>query len=248
MLGFGDGFAGDAVNEDGIGGFAGRPVDEQQALAELCQAAGRELTIATDARVQHAPFAQRALWQSTLPLGHDVARRWRRYLTANVGDSFPLVGCSCGSPDGIPLGVALPGRTLEYLDPFDAQQPNHMLLVNGISGAGKTMAAILLLSRAISQGATGFIIDRAGHFDFLASLIPGAATVQLGATGTALNCWDVESPERVGPEKVDYLLALHALLLGEHHQGRDSYGLTDLEANLLGLAIGEVYALSLIHI
>jgi hypothetical protein len=33
MLGFGDGFAGDAVNEDGIGGFAGRPVDEQHALA-----------------------------------------------------------------------------------------------------------------------------------------------------------------------------------------------------------------------
>jgi hypothetical protein len=195
----------------------------------------------TDARVQHAPFAQAALWRSTLPLGHDAARRCRRYLTANVGDSFPLVGCSMGSPDGIPVGVALPGRTLEHLDPFDAQHPNHLLLINGISGAGKTMSAILLLARALSQGATGFIIDRAGHFDFLASLIPGAATVQLGAAGTAVNCWDVPDPGEVGPEKVDYLLALHALLLGEHHQGRDSYGLTDLEANLLGLAVGEVY-------
>jgi hypothetical protein len=214
---------------------------ERDTLAELCQTAARELTMLTDASVQHAPFAQEALWRSTLPVGHDTARRFRRYLTANVGDSFPLVGCSMGSPDGIPLGLALPGRTLEHLDPFDPQHPNHLLLVNGISGAGKTMAAILLLARAISQGATGFIIDRAGHFDFLASLIPGAATVQLGATGTAVNCWDVPDPGGVGPEKVDYLLALHALLLGEHHQGRDSYGLTDLEANLLGLAIGEVY-------
>ena len=42
-------------------------------------------------------------------------------------------------------------------------------------------------------------------------------------------------------EKIDYLLALHALLLGEHHAARDCYGLTDLESNLLGLAIGEVY-------
>ena len=104
------------------------------------------------------------------------------------------------------------------------------------------MAAILLLARAISQGATGFIIDRAGHFEFLASLIPGAVTVTLGEADAAINCWDVQDPGRVGPEKVDYLLALHALLLGEHHQGRDSYGLTDLEANLLGVAIGEVYA------
>ncbi len=47
--------------------------------------------------------------------------------------------------------------------------------------------------------------------------------------------------ERVEPEKVDYLLSLHALLLGEHHADRDQYGLSDLEQNLLGLAITRVY-------
>ena len=49
------------------------------------------------------------------------------------------------------------------------------------------------------------------------------------------------TPARSSPEKIDYLLALHAQLLGEHHPGQDSYGLTDLESNLLGLAIAEVY-------
>jgi DNA helicase HerA-like ATPase len=218
------------------------PASDPEALHELCQATAREVTMACDARIQHGLFAQRALWQSTLPLGKDVARRRRKYVSRNVGDTFPLTGTSCGSPEGIPLGYALPGRTLERLDPFDPQHPNHLLLVNGMSGAGKTMAAIILLIRALAQGATGFIIDRAGHFAFLASLIPGAASVEIGGDAHAVNSWDVEDPARVGAEKIDYLLALHALLLGEHHAGRDSYGLTDLEANLLGLAIAEVYA------
>jgi TraG P-loop domain len=218
------------------------PDPDAEALHELCRATAREVTMACDARIQHGLFAQGALWQSTLPLGRDVAHRRRKYVSRNVGDTFPLTGTSCGSPEGIPLGYALPGRTLERLDPFDPQHPNHLLIVNGMSGAGKTMAAIILLIRALAQGAVGFIIDRAGHFAFLASLIPGAASVEIGGDAAAINSWDVEDPARVGAEKIDYLLALHALLLGEHHAGRDSYGLSDLEANLLGMAIAEVYA------
>ncbi|HTZ62664.1 MAG TPA: hypothetical protein VMB51_01015 [Solirubrobacteraceae bacterium] len=218
------------------------PDPDAQALAECAQSSARELEIATDARVAQGLFAQARLWRSTLPLGRDSARRRRKYVSANVGDSLPPLGTSCTSPDGIPLGYALPGRTLERLDPFDPVHPNHLLLINGMSGAGKTMAAIILLVRAIAQGANGFIIDRAGHFEFLASLIPGAASVQLGRDGAhAVNPWDVQQPSPLAAEKVDYLLALHAQLLGEHHAARDSYGLSDLESNLLGLAIGEVY-------
>jgi len=218
------------------------PDPDPEALKEVCQSTAREATMACDARIQHGQFAQRRLWESTLPLGRDVAKRSRKYVSRNVGDTFPLCGTSCGSPDGIPVGYALPGRTLERLDPFDPGHPNHLLLINGMSGAGKTMAAIILLSRALAQGASGFIIDRAGHFDFLCSLIPGAASLEVGTGAHAINSWDVENPAQVSAEKVDYRLALHALLLGEHHAGRDSYGLSDLEANLLGLAIGEVYA------
>jgi type IV secretory pathway VirB4 component len=217
------------------------PHPDPEALHECCEATAREVTMACDARIQHGLFAQGPLWQSTLPLGRDVAARKRKYVSRNVGDTFPLCGTSCGSPQGIPLGYALPGRTLERLDPFDSAHPNHLLLINGMAGAGKTMAAIILLIRALAQGASGFIIDRAGHFDFLCSLIPGAASVEIGGEAHAINSWDVEDPGRVGAEKIDYLLALHALLLGEHHAAQDSYGLTDLESNLLGLAIAEVY-------
>ena len=217
------------------------PDGDADALRELTGAIAREVATTSDARVQPGPFAQQALWRSTLPLGSDVARRRRKYISSNVGDSIPLTGTRCGSPGGIPLGYALPGRTLERLDPFDERHPNHLLLINGMSGAGKTMSAIILLARAIAHGASGFIIDRAGHFAYLASLIPGSVSVQIGADGHAINAWDVQDIRDPGAEKVDYLLALHALLLGEHNQSRDSYGLTDLESNLLGLAIGATY-------
>ena len=217
------------------------PAGDTDALRELTGGIAREVSTTSDARAQPGPFAQRALWRSTLPLGHDAARRTRKYISANVGDSVPLTGNRCGSPDGIPLGYALPGRTLERLDPFDERHPNHLLLINGMSGAGKTMSAIILLARAIAHGASGFIIDRAGHFAYLASLIPGSVSVQIGADGHAINAWDVSDPSQPGTEKIDYLLALHALLLGEHNPARDSYGLSDLESNLLGLAIGAVY-------
>jgi hypothetical protein len=234
--------SGAGIYQLGIYAAFTEPAGDPAALEERCATAARELSLACDAGVQQGPFAQLPLWRSTLPLGEDPARRRRKYVAANVGDSFPLLGSTVSSPDGIPLGVAFPGRSLVRLDPFDVAHPNHLLLINGMSGAGKTMSAIVMLARAISRGARGCIIDRAGHFEFLASLIPGAGTVALGAEHTdAINCWDVPDPAAVGPEKIDYLLALHALLLGEHDQGRDSYGLTDLEANLLGVAIGEVY-------
>lgn len=218
------------------------PVPDTEALAELCRSSAREVSMACDARVDLGSFAQCDLWASTLPLGRDVAQRKRKYVSANVGDTIPLCATSASSPEGIALGYALPGRTLERLDPFDPAHPNHLLLINGMSGAGKTMAAIVLLIRVLSQGASGFIIDRAGHFEFPCGLIPGAASLRIGAGWYAINSWDVPDPAQVGAEKIDYLLALHAQLLGEHHAERDSYGLSDLEANLLGLAIGEVYA------
>ena len=87
-------------------------------------------------------------------------------------------------------------------------------------GAGKTMAAIILLARALAQGASGFIIDRAGHFEFLRLADPrrerrcrSAARRTRSTPGTS------RTPRCVAAEKIDYLLALHALLLGEHHAG-----------------------------
>jgi hypothetical protein len=232
--------AGAAIYRVGVYLRLAEPEGDVEALAEQAGAVAREAMLVSDARLDGGVFAQRRLWEASLPLGRDAAGRTRRYLTRNVGDSWPLASASCGSPEGLALGYAQPGRTLERLDPFDPEHENHMLIVSGRSGAGKTMTVNVLLIRALARGLRVAVIDRAGHYQFLTSLIPGAVQVRLGGKGNreAVCPWDVPDPARVEQGKVDFLLALHGLLLGR----RDGSGLGDLEENLLGLAIREVYA------
>ncbi len=209
------------------------------ALDELHESIGRELTSACDTHLHHGRGAQRQLWQATLPVGVDAAGRSRKFIGRNVADSVPLVGTSCGSPGGVPLGYAAVGRTLERLDLYDAAHDNHMLLVNGTSGSGKTMATNLLIARCLGQGATGAIIERGGHYGFLASLLPGAHHLQMGGDRHAVCAWDVPDCGHVPADKIDYLLALHAMLIGGR-RGHDA-GLGATEENLLGRAIRQVY-------
>ena len=213
-------------------------------LAEGVEQASRELIAASDARVNLGQFLQKELWQSTLPLGRDVAARTRKYVTRHVGDTVPLIGTRCGSPRGIPFCFTEPGRTVELIDPWDPAHDNATMLVNGKSGAGKTLAVATLLSRCLAHGASGYVLDRAGHYEFLTRLVPGARHLTIGASSDehAVNPWDTPDPGRPPLEKVTYLVGLHALLVGDHRSGDDSYGLDPLERNLLEVAIRAVYA------
>jgi type IV secretory pathway VirB4 component len=161
----------------------------------------------------------------------------------NAADTLPLVGTSCGSPSGLHLGYADPGRTLERLDPFDPLHDNGTLIVNGKSGGGKTFLVQALLSQALPLGAQAAVIDRsAGHYRFLCDLVPGARHVQVGGEeGVTVNPWDVEDLLAVPGSKVAFLVRLHTLLIGDHHASADAFGLSPLERNLLELAIRGVY-------
>lgn len=215
------------------------PAGDAEAVGEILDGITREVAGANDAHLHPGVSAQRRLLSCTLPAGSDPARRTRKYVARNVGDTTPLVGTRCGSPSGIPIGYSSIGRTLERLDLFDPGHPNHILVVVGESGSGKTTLVNKIYARSIARGGQGAVIERGGHYDFLVSLIPGAVTVRLGSADHAICPWDTQDPAHVGPEKVDYLIALHATLVGT---GRpDEYGLSALEQNLLGRAIRQVY-------
>jgi hypothetical protein len=213
-------------------------------LAEAVEQASREIIAASDARVNLGQLRQLELWQSTLPLGRDVARLTRKYVTRHVGDTIPLVGTTCGSPTGVPFAFTDPGREVALINPFDPAHDNGTLLVNARSGGGKTFLVNVLLSRFLAHGMQAFVLDRAGHYEFLCTLLPGASHLTIGASSDehAVNPWDVEDPANPPIEKIAYLVALHALLVGDHRAGEDAYGLDALERTLLEVAIRAVYA------
>jgi TraG P-loop domain len=213
------------------------PDPDLAALAEAVDYCADQIESSSDCRVSRGEFQQLPLWQSTLPLGRDVARRKRRYVTRNVGDTVPLIGMSCGSPQGIPFAFSDPGRTLELLDPYDRTHANNTMVVSGRSGSGKTMAANVILSRCVSHGARAFVVDRAGHYQTLTQLVAGAGHIDIGTdeSAHAINPWDVPDPGEVSLEKIAFLEALHGVMMGDE-------GLTTLERSQLGAAIRAVYA------
>jgi hypothetical protein len=213
-------------------------------LAEAVEQASREIIAASDARVNAGQLRQLPLWQSSLPLGRDLARMTRKYVTRHVGDTVPLVGTSCGSPRGVPFAFTDPGREVALINPFDPAHDNGTLLVNARSGGGKTFLVNVLIARLLAHGMQAFVLDRAGHYEFLCRLVPGAQHLTIGASSDdhAVNPWDVADPANPPIEKIAYLVALHALLVGDHRAGEDSYGLDPLERNLLEVAIRSVFA------
>ena len=213
------------------------PEPDPAVLIEAVDFCAERIELAIDCRVQRGEFQQRELWESTLPLGRDVAGRTRKYASRNVGDLVPLAGMSCGSLTGVPFAFSEPGRALELLNPYDRAHANQTLLIAGRSGSGKTLCANVILSRCVSHGARAFVLDRAGHYAVLAGVIDGARQIEIGADESefAINPWDVADPGNPPLEKIAFLVSLHQVMMGDE-------GLTTLERSQLGASIRAVYA------
>ncbi len=229
----------------------GNPERFERAVKQTCT----DFHALTNAKVVRGRHLALRGFTSTLPLGVDTLRARRRYAQRNIAHCVALTSSRCGCPGGLILGTADPGGTLERLDPYDPQFQTTLTLIVGKGGGGKTVTSILLAARFLAQGGRIYITDRSstpdergdstgtGHYDTLLSLIPGAKRVQLGTPHGAVICpWDVPDPTHVPDQKIEFLLALHALLIGESH---DPQGLVrtlsaDEEA-LLTDAITTVY-------
>jgi adenylylsulfate kinase-like enzyme len=192
--------------------------------------AAEEFHALTNARVIRGRRLCLPGFTSTLPIGVDELRATRSYAQRSIAHCVALTSSRCGSPGGVIVGTADPGGTIERADPFDPVHPRRVTLIVGPSGGGKTVLTNALCLRYIAQGGRAFVLDRSstpdehgntrgtGHYDTLASLIPGARRVQVGHAGGDVICpWDVADPGRAPAHKTELLLALHALLIGHAH-------------------------------
>jgi hypothetical protein len=157
---------------------------------------------------------QDVLWRSTLPLGVDVARRTLRFGMEHAADTTALVGSGCGSPQGLPLLVSPTGE-VEYLWPFDRAHRGHSIVVAGTTDTGKTMLGNRLVGHLVALGATGYVFDRAGHYELLGELIPGARRLAIGSEDSryAINHWDTPDPWNPPKQKIRFLVELHRVAL-----------------------------------
>lgn len=213
------------------------PDPDLEALSESVQWCHDALSDVSDAKVDDGVYAQHALFTSTLPLGRDEAQRTRKYGVRNAADCVPLIGTSCSSPRGIPFAYSDPGAELQLFNPWDREHSNGMATFTGLSGSGKTTLMNKLLGSVVALGASGFVFDRAGHFQTLTRLIDGAAHLQLGADSDkhAINPWDVDDAAAIAPSKVAFLVSLHSVLMG----GADAMTLS--QRSLLADAIRGAY-------
>ena len=247
---------GATVYEVGIYCSLRDPRGDPESFDRVVKQACSDFHALTNARVVRGRHLALQGFTATLPLGIDPLRATRRYAQRNIAHCVPLTSSRCGCPGGLILGTADPGGTIERLDPYDRQYATTLTLIVGKGGGGKTVTSILLACRFIAQGGRIYITDRSatpdergdgtgtGHYDTLLSLIPGGRRVQLGTAHGAVICpWDVPDVEHVPDQKLEFLLALHALLIGEAHDPEGLVRTLDAdEEALLRDAITAVYA------
>ncbi len=75
-----------------------------------------------------------------------------------------------------------------------------------------------IMARCLALGiGRVFVIDRSGHYLVLTQLVHGARQVDIGSDDSpwAINAWDTPEQGTIPREKVAFLVALHATMVGD---------------------------------
>ncbi len=191
-------------------------------VAAAARAVGKALGDAGGTAIDRCQLYQDVVWQATLPLAHNPAGMTYRTVTTNLADTLPFLHHRAGTRGGALIGFSQPGHEVVTLDMYDPALDNSNLTCLGISGSGKTMFAQSFALKHIARGGRVIVLDRStGHWDDLVAAVPGAVVHRvLLDSGFRINPWEL--PRHAGEPsqtKLEYLLDLHTLLVGELHGG-----------------------------
>ncbi len=182
---------------------------------------------------------QKPLWQASLPLGQNMARRRaKRWHTAVIGNGLPYLAHNPGTPTGFPVGFTSTGHELVLLDLIHQTLSTSVMIVTGAQGMGKTFWLLRCALWARYRGQRVTLIARADHFRPFVELC-GGTYIEPGAEGQAdppiINLWDLPAGMRLA-KKVDFLIAAHEIMLCNPGQDLD-----DEVRGVLDRAIQAVY-------
>jgi len=182
---------------------------------------------------------QKALWQASLPLGQNTARRRaKRWHTAVIGNGLPYLAHNPGTPTGFPAGFTSKGHELVLLDLIHQTLSTSVMIVTGAQGMGKTFWLLRCALWTRYRGQRVTLIARADHFRPFVELC-GGTYIEPGAEGQAdppiINLWDLPAGMRLA-KKVDFLIAAHEIMLCNPGQELD-----DEIRGVLDRAIQAVY-------
>ncbi len=145
-----------------------------------------------------------------------------RTVTTNLADTLPFLHHRAGTRGGSLIGFSHPGHEVVTLDMYDPSLDNSNLTCLGISGSGKTMFAQSFALKHIARGGRVIVLDRStGHWDDLVAAVPGAVVHRvLLDSGFRINPWELPRHQTEPSQtKLEYLLDLHTLMVGELHGG-----------------------------
>jgi hypothetical protein len=217
---------------------AGTPSD----VAAAARAVGKALGDAGGTAIDRCQLYQDVVWRATLPLAQNPAGMAYRTVTTNLADTLPFLPHRAGTRGGPLIGFSHPGHEVVTLDMYDPALDNSNLTCLGISGSGKTMFAQSFALKHIARGGRVIVLDRStGHWDDLVAAVPGAVVHRvLLDSGFRINPWELpRSVIEPSQTKLEYLLDLHTLMVGELHGGVPA--LTAQERALLEGACRAVY-------
>lgn len=216
--------------------------DTPDTVAAAARAVGKALGDAGGTAIDRCHLYQDVVWRATLPLAHNPAGMAYRTVTTNLADTLPFLHHRAGTRGGVLIGFAHPGHEVVTLDMYDPALDNSNLTCLGISGSGKTMFAQAFALKHIARGGRVIVLDRStGHWDDLAAAVPGAVVHRvLLDSGFRINPWELpRHAQEPSQAKLEYLLDLHTLMVGEFHGGTPA--LTAQERALLEGACRAVY-------
>ncbi len=211
-------------------------------VAAAARAVGKALGDAGGTAIDRCQLYQDVVWQATLPLARNPAGMTYRTVTTNLADTLPFLHHRAGTRGGALIGFSHPGHEVVTLDMYDPALDNSNLTCLGISGSGKTMFAQSFALKHIARGGRVIVLDRStGHWDDLVAAVPGAVVHRvLLDSGFRINPWELpRHASEPSQTKLEYLLDLHTLLVGELHGGTPA--LTAQERAVLEGACRAVY-------